>query len=296
MANCPNCGHKLKLTDLSQFCPACGVNMRFVGFEETFYREAKYAELSQANVKVKFARFKAAFIGSKLTVIRLVAAVLPVLALLVPSGSFSLALPFYEKKIDFGLLGLVNLFTGGSDFGYVMQMTGSELTGAAFTSLRTALFGYLAVAAFAVFVLLATVLCFLSVKNMQKIISAFACCGAVVSVVAIVLIGVFAKAADNQVDKVTLLTGSGGVGLLAAVAAFAAVAAVNLILDKKGIPVAYTEGMEERAKLYKELKAGKLDLDKLPQPIVATAETRKIDEEIAQEQEDYRKAHEKEAK
>ena len=54
MANCPKCGHKLRLTDLSQFCPECGVNMRFVGFEENFYREAKYAELSQANVKVKF--------------------------------------------------------------------------------------------------------------------------------------------------------------------------------------------------------------------------------------------------
>ncbi len=53
--------------------------------------------------------------------------------------------------------------------------------------------------------------------------------------------------------------------------------------------------MEERARLYKELKSGNLDLDKLPQPIVETAETRKIDEEIAKEQEDYRKAHEKEA-
>ena len=79
MANCPKCGHKLKLTDLSQFCPACGVNMRFVGFEENFYREAKYAELSQANVKVKFNRFKAAFVGSKLTIVRLCFALLPVL-------------------------------------------------------------------------------------------------------------------------------------------------------------------------------------------------------------------------
>ena len=64
MANCPKCGHKLRLTDLSQFCPACGVNMRFVNFEENFYREAKYAELAQAQVRVKFRRFKGAFIGS----------------------------------------------------------------------------------------------------------------------------------------------------------------------------------------------------------------------------------------
>lgn len=291
MANCPKCGHKLRLTDLSQFCPECGVNMRFVGFEENFYREAKYAELAQANVKVKFKRFKAAFLGSKLTIVRLCFALLPVLALLVPNGSFSLALPFYEKKIDFGLLGLVSLFTGGNDFGYVTQMPGSELAGSQFAALRTALFGYLAATAFAVFVLLATVLCFLSIKNMQKVISGIACAGAVVSVVAMILIGVFAKT-ENAVG---ILTGKGGIGLLVAVVAFAAVIAVNLLLDKKGIPVEYAEGMEERARLYKELKAGNLDLDKLPQPIVETAETRKIDEEIAKEQEDYRKAHEKEA-
>ena len=293
MAICPSCGHKLKLTDLSQFCPACGVNMRFVDFEKNFYREAKYAELAQAGVKVKFRRFKAAFLGSKLTVVRLCAALLPVLALLVPNGSFTLTLPFYEKKFDFGLLGLVNLFSGG-DFGYLMQMTGSERAGAAFVPLRTALYGYLAVAAFAVFVLLATVLCFVSIKNMQKIISVFACLGAAASVIALVLIAVFGKAPDTA-DTIGILTGKGGFGLLAAIAAFAAVAVINLRLDKEGIPVEYAEGMEERARLYKELKAGKLDLDKLPQPIVETAETRKIDAEIAQEQADYRRTHEKEA-
>ena len=293
MANCPKCGHKLKLTDLSQFCPACGVNMRFVGFEENFYREAKYAELSQANVKVKFKRFKAAFVGSKLTIVRLCAALLPVLALLVPNGWFALALPFYEKKIAFSLPGLVSLFTGGGDFGYVMQMTGSELSGTAFVTLQTALFGYLAAAAFAVFTLLATVLCFLSIKNMQKIISVFAGLGAIVSVAALILIAVFGK--PDVADTIGILSGKGGAGLLVAVVAFAAVIVVNLLLDKKGIPVEYAEGMEERARLYKELKVGKLDLDKLPQPIVETAETRKIDEEIAKEQEDYRKAHEKEA-
>ena len=292
MANCPKCGHKLKLTDLSQFCPECGVNMRFVGFEENFYREAKYAELSQANVKVKFKRFKAAFLGSKLTVARLCSALLPVLALLVPNGWFALALPFYEKKIDFGLLGLVSLFTGGGDFGYVTQMPGSELVGGQFAALRTGLFGYLAVAAFAVFTLLATLLCFISIRNMQKVVSGIACAGAVVSIVAMVLIGSFAKTPGET----GILTGKGGVGLLAAVVAFSAVIVVNMLLDKKGIPVEYAEGMEERARLYKELKAGNLDLDKLPQPIVETAETRKIDEEIAKEQEDYRKAHEKEAK
>ena len=48
--------------------------------------------------------------------------------------------------------------------------------------------------------------------------------------------------------------------LTVVVASVAAVIAVNMILDKKGVPVVYAEGMEERAALYKELKAGKIDL------------------------------------
>ncbi|MBR0509554.1 MAG: hypothetical protein IJK40_01555 [Clostridia bacterium] len=279
MASCPNCGHKLKLTDISQFCPACGINMRFVNFEENFYREAKYAELAQANVKVKFRRFKAAFIGSKLTIVRLCAALLPVLALLVPNGSFTLTLPFYESKTDFGLMGLISLFTG-RDFGYVMGQPGAD-----FGALRTGLFGYLATALFAVVVLLATLLCFLSIKNMQKVICVLAGVGAAAAVCGMFLI----KTADSLTVHV-----KGGFGLLAAVAAFGVVIAVNVILEKQGIPVEYAEGMEERAKLYKELKAGDLDLDSLPQPIIETAQTRRIDDEIAAEQEEYRKAHEKE--
>ncbi len=290
MAHCPNCGKKLKLTDLSQYCPACGVNMRFVNFEENFYREAKYAELAQAQVRVKFRRFKGAFIGSRLTIIRLCVSLLPALTLLIPAGAFLLKLPFYEKRVDFGVFGLMALFSGGN-LGYVLGMTDSAFAGAAFTSLRNALFSYLGAAGMAVIVLLATLLCFLSIKNMQKVIGAAAGVGAAVSLAAFALILRFSAA--NKTGA--LLSGKPGFGLLVTALAFGAVIAVNMILDKKGVPVEYGEGMETRARLYKELKAGKIDLDALPQPVVATAETRKIDEEIAKEKEDYAKAHGEEA-
>lgn len=290
MAHCPNCGKKLKLTDLSQYCPACGVNMRFVNFEENFYREAKYAELAQAQVRVKFRRFKGAFVGSRLTIIRLCVSLLPALTLLIPAGAFGLKLPFYDTRVDFGVFGLITLFTGG-DLGYVLGMTDSAFAGAAFTSLRTALFSYLGAAAMAVIVLLTTLLCFLSIKNMQKVISAVAGVGAAVSLVSFALILRFASAYKTAVP----LSGKPGFGLIVTALAFCAVIAVNMILDKKGVPVEYGEGMEERARLYKELRAGKIDLDALPQPVVATAETRKIDEEIAKEKEDYAKAHGEEA-
>ena len=290
MAHCPKCGTKLKLTDISQFCPSCGVNMRFVNFEENFYREAKYAELAQAQVRVKFRRFKGAFVGSRLTIVRLCISLLPLLTFLIPSGAFLLKLPFYENRIDFGIFGLIALFTGG-DLGYVLGMTGSGLVGAAFSSLRTAVVSYLAVVFFAVAVLLASLLCFISIKNMQKIISAIAGLGAAATIVSEALILRFASVYASS----PVVSGKSGFGLLVTVAAFIAVIIVNLLLDKKGVPVEYGEGMEERARLYRELKAGRIDLDSLPQPVVPTEETKKIDEEIAKEKEEYRKAHGEEA-
>ena len=68
MAVCPKCNRKLGLFDWSQNCPHCGVNMRFYNFEETFYREAKTAELSAAKVSIKIKRLKGAFIGGALPI------------------------------------------------------------------------------------------------------------------------------------------------------------------------------------------------------------------------------------
>ena len=90
------------------------------------------------------------------------------------------------------------------------------------------------------------------------------------------------------------LEGKNGFGLIVCILMFAAVFVVNLLLVKKGIPVEYDEGMVERAEIYKKVKAGEIDIDSLPQPIVETEETRKIDEEIAKEEAAFKKKHEKE--
>ncbi|MCR5042050.1 MAG: hypothetical protein K6C36_08155 [Clostridia bacterium] len=276
MASCPNCGRKLKLTDLSQYCPGCGVNMRFVNFEENFIREAKYAELSQAGVRCRFRRFKGAFIGSKLTIARLACSVLPALTLLIPAGSYALNMPFIDKKVDLGVFGLMTLFTEG-DLGYILGMTGSDYVGAGFTALRSALFAYLGAAFFAVAVLLASLLCFISIKKMQKVIAGISVAGALVCAAAMVFIGIFAK----KTEGAAIVSGSFGFGLIVTIIVFAAVAAVNLILDKKGVTVAYDEGMVERAELFRELKAGKIRIDDLPQPVIETSATRELEKKIA---------------
>ena len=152
MSNCPKCGKKLRITDISQFCPSCGVNMRFYNFEENFLREAKYAELSQAGLKVKIRNLKYSFSGSKLVTAKLVVMLLPLLSLLVPSGNIIINLPFVTSEAHFGILGIVNIVTGGS-LNYLLQMCNSAVAGAEFSALRNALLGFVAVA-------LLSVLCF----------------------------------------------------------------------------------------------------------------------------------------
>lgn len=290
MANCPKCGRHLKLTDISQYCPGCGVNMRFYGFEQNFYTEAKKAELTQAGYHVKIRRLKAAFLGSKLTIARLIVVLLPVAALLIPSGSYSFTLPLKTASADFSILGFIGLFTG-SDLGYIGTMKNSELFGSQFSALQTAVFGYMSVAVIAVIALLLTILCFISYKNMQKIIAVTAALGIADCIAAYILIASFAKKASGG-----FLSGKAGFGMFVEMLMFAVVFAVNFLLIKKGIPVEYDEGMLERVEIYKKVKAGEIDLDDLPQPVVETAETRKIDEEIAKEEEAFRKKHAANAK
>ena len=282
VSSCPKCGKKLHLFNVSQFCPACGVNMRFVKFEEDFYREAKIAELSQAAMGVKIKRFKASFVGSKLTYLRIALMFLPVFTLLIPHGGFTLTLPYKETAISFGALGLYQLF-GGGDLGYLTQMSASDLAGGAFSALVTALYAYLAVAVCAVLVLLLSIFCFISIKNMQKILAVVASLGVVASVAAIALIARFVSVAGSS----PLLRAENGFGLYVTILLFAAVIVNNVLLIRHPVPVEYSEGAVERAAMWKRVRSGEVKIDDLPQPVVVTEATKKIDEEIAKEEATY---------
>lgn len=278
MASCPKCGKKLTLLNLSQFCPSCGVNMRFYNFEENFYREAKISELSQAAMHVKIRRLKASFIGSKLTIARLCVMLLAVASLLIETGSFTITLPFLTKQISLSALGIYSLVSG-AELNYILSMTSSALDGAGFSALLAALGGFVGVALIAVFVVLFSLLGFLSIKNMQKITCAIAALGVAACVADYILIARFASIGDGAI-----LSGKSGFGLFVTAAMFVVVFVVNFLLTKKGIPVEYDEGAVRRVEIYKKVKSGQINLDDLPQPVVETAATREIDEMIAREE------------
>lgn len=279
MANCPKCGNKLRIFDISQFCPACGVNMRFFNFEENFIREAKLAELSQAGLKIKLRNLKYSFSGSKYVTAKLVVMLLPVLSLLIPSGNISISAPFIQFDAHFGILGIVNIVTGGA-LNYLIQMVSSEIAGEAFGALISALICFIAVILLAVFCLLFSLFGFISIRNMQKITSVTAALGILMSIVSMAMIAIF----NGKASDCIIIDGSFGFGLIVTLFMFGAVFAVNLMLWKTGIHPVYDDGVEERARIYKEVKAGRINIDELPQPVVETEATRKIDEEIAKEE------------
>lgn len=278
MANCPKCGKHLHIYNVSQFCPECGTNMNFYGFVDRFYREAKMSELSMANVHVKIRHIKAAYVGSKLAIARLCVCLLPAVAFLIPAGWFSFCIPFVNMRYDFSGLGIFNMFSAGG-LDYIMGMMNSSFAGAEFKALLIALGAYALAALMAVLVLLMSLLCLISYKNMQKIISVVSAIGIVDALAAWILYGRFVKGLNSG-----LIEGGNGIGILAVIVMFAVVFIINFLLWKKGIPVEYDEGMLERTEIYKKVKKGEINIDDLPQPVIETEETRKIEEEIQKEE------------
>lgn len=283
MAVCPKCSRKLGLFDWGQNCPHCGVNMRFYNFEETFTREAKTAELSAAKVSIKIKRLKGAFIGGALPIARLAVLLLPILSLLVPVLRFGLILPFAERTYALSGIGLYTMFSDGT-LPFLLSMVDDPFNGAAFHALRTVLFAEAGAAVLGLLVFLLTVLCFISIRKMSALLCVVSALGMADAAAVLITANRFCSAAAGQLQPA--LTGTMSFGAVVTFLTFAVVFVLNLLVAVKGVKIEYGEGDLERAEIAKKIKSGELKLEDLPQPIVETAETRAIEEEI-------RKQHEK---
>lgn len=275
MTKCPKCGQKLHLYNVSQFCPSCKVNLRFCNFEENFIKEAKEAELKLATFHVKIRHMKIAFIGNKFSIIRLVAVLFPILGLLVPAGTLNVNLPFFSESIGLNGIGLYNSYSSGI-IAFILKMSSSSLCTQQFVDLRNVLLLYASMAVFAVAILLSTILCFISYKNMPKVIAGIAAAGMIDSIVC----GFVVKSIIKKFADVSFISATSSIGFFIEALMFLLVIVANVLLLIKMPKVEYEEGDLERHLINQKVKKGEIDFDSLPLPIVETEETRQIEEEI----------------
>jgi len=281
MSNCPHCKKHLRLIDWKPNCPHCGVNLMFYGFEERFYEDAKRSELSMAGMRVGSKRMKAGLAGSTWAKVRLYVCLLPLLSLLLPWGSLSAKLPFAAQEWQAGALGLANIFMGNMDVApFFREMWGgpwSPVFQKGLLLLGAAALG----AVLGLLVAILSLFSFLKLKRMCTAVVVMSALGMLVSAGGFALGELLRRASEAMANP--LYAGKLGWGALLSFAAFACTAFVSWMLRRKGVHVEFAEGDEERAEIYKKVKAGEIKLEDLPYPVVETEATRELEAAIEKE-------------
>lgn len=271
MKPCPKCGHKRKIWELSQYCPKCKTNLMFYGFEERFYEDAKKAEMSLANVRVKLEKVKTGLVGNKLAIVRLVCMLLPAAAMLLPFGKVEFTSDIFSKTLSLGIIDLFSALLDGT-LGLLNKMSASPVYGETTAAVSAVMTGLLICAVAAVLVLLLTILCFISFKKMAAII----CSASVVYLAA----GIYTAVCFSHIQNVeSLVKVQGGFGFYALCAAAVIVFAVNLIIARKSLPITYKPGDIERVEMRKRYLKKEIALADIPYPIFMTEEEREQREE-----------------
>ena len=237
MATCPNCGYKLKFYEWKPDCPNCKVNLVYYGMDEKLQNDADKAEAEHVRVQKKIDRLKASFVGSPLSLARLILSVLALGPLFLTLCSVSYSGPFIEQTTkNINILSLYN-FVSSLNFDSLFAMLDSALLG------KTFIFFLVSFAA----VLLSAVLIIVS------IIALTAACGPKgnirnitlnVIMIALAVVSAFSFTRfSSGIHSVfpEFYSGSLGIGAFVYIAALAVVLAINIIITVKGVDVKYKQ-------------------------------------------------------
>ena len=266
---CPKCGGHIPFYDLRPNCKHCGVNIWYFSQQASLAYDAKRTELEGAAARIVIARIKAAYIGSKLAIIRMIFSVGTAAVLLLPFGSLKLIAPFYEKTLTAGLLGVI---TGSGD----LAKLPTYLKSAMFSDYAKAFL--LPMGVLAILLLLVTVLFFLFILtflNLEKTAKAMRTTSLVGAVFALlgqiaVLVMDFARPLPAT-PAAQIHAGWGG---FAIAAVWFAVFFLNHLMLKKGIEPPYRENDIKRREILRKVRSGEIDLDSLSLPVLESPEER----------------------
>ena len=264
---CPKCGGEIPFYNLKPNCMHCGVNIMYFSQQEDLMRDAKRTELEGGAARMIIARVKAAFIGSKPAIFRMVLVVLAVAALVAPYGAARYTVPFFDGKFSVGIIGLIQGFQNGLLM-KIPQLLGSALLAKqTLAALVPAVF-FVIVVLIDVLIFCALLLGFLNLTSSTKFMMKASLAGMIVCVVGQITAAVMKfTTPDSAVANVAL-----GFGALASCAVFLAMFLLNRSMLKKGVEPVYKENDVKRRDMLKKVRAGEVDLDDLPLPVFESEE------------------------
>ena len=268
---CPKCDGHIPFYDIRPNCKHCGVNIWYYTQQRDLARDAKRTELEGAAARMVIARIKAAFIGSKEAIARMVVTLGAVAVLMLPFGSIMLTAPYYDKTLSAGLIGVI---TGIMD-GTLMKIP-AYLQSAMFAQYTKAFLlpeGVMALLLLVGIIMIGVyLLSFLKLEKMTKIIRNAALIGAIVALLGQIAVLVMAYVKPlPETPAAQFRVGWGG---FAAAAVWFAMYLLNRHMLKKGIEPTYRENDVKRRELLKKVRAGEVDLDSLPLPVMESEEER----------------------
>lgn len=278
MAKCPKCGRKLTLLDWRPNCPGCGVNLVYYGMEERLLKEADAAEAEHARLQKRIDRLKASFVGSKLTIIRIILSVLPIAALMLPLCSVTYSGPFIEQTTtNVNAIEIYNLVSS-LDFDALLTMIGSELLGTSFIGYAGALVCILlSLVMVIVSLVMLTLAC--SPKGNPRNIT-LNVIAILLAAAAPVLFTVFSKGINAAFPE--FISGSLGAGIFVYIGCLAALLAINIVIAVKGVDVKYKQcfvgGIP--AEEYFELVEKGTDIDVIHQMMAEALEEKSKEEAV----------------
>lgn len=237
MAKCPKCGRKLTLFDWRPNCPGCGVNIVYYNLDERLQDEADVAEAEHARLQKRIDRLKASFIGSKLTIARIILSVLPIATLLLPLANINFSAAVINGgavNTDISLISLINIISS-LNFDNLFTMLGSSLLGDAFLGYLIAL-GALALSLVFLIVSLLALMAACGPKgNIRNLIL-----NSITVILAVTSIFGF-NMFSNGITAVfpDFFSGKISFGIFVYIGALVLLLALNVIITIKGTPVKY---------------------------------------------------------
>ena len=238
MANCPKCGYKLRMIDIKAECPQCGVNLMYYNHQERLAEDADKAEEEHIRMQPKIDRIKFAFIGTKLSIVRLISLFIPIGMMFLPLAHVTVNMPYKSIDTDISVLNVVMDVLMEMDFGILFDMIGgSDLTRVAFITYLLSILFLLVAAVFAILnIPFDAVSC--SPKGFKRNIT-LSSCGIGFTVLSIISFLVF----NSQLSSTfgAMYSGNLSFGSFLVILGFSAIIVVNILIKKQNVPVKYKD-------------------------------------------------------